>query len=63
VLLDGFRGSPAVDVEAAAAAISALDRFIAAHPEIAEIDVNPLIVHPRGQGATALDAVIVVRGA
>jgi acyl-CoA synthetase (NDP forming) len=62
-LLDGFRGSPAVDVVAAAAAISALDRFIAAHPEIAEIDINPLVVHARGEGATALDALIVVRQA
>jgi acyl-CoA synthetase (NDP forming) len=63
VLLDGFRGSPAVDVEAAAAAISALDRFIAAHPEIVEIDINPLVVHARGEGATALDALIIVRPA
>jgi acyl-CoA synthetase (NDP forming) len=62
VLLDGFRGSPAVDVAAAADAISALDRFLAAHPEIVEIDVNPLIVHARGEGATALDALIVVGG-
>ncbi len=30
-----------------------------AHPEIVEIDVNPLVVHPRGEGATALDALIV----
>jgi succinyl-CoA synthetase beta subunit len=28
-------------------------------PEIDEIDINPLMVHPRGQGATALDALIV----
>jgi hypothetical protein len=26
---------------------------------IAEIDINPLMVHPKGQGATALDALIV----
>jgi acyl-CoA synthetase (NDP forming) len=63
VLLDGFRGSPPIDVEAAASAIGALDRFIASHPEIAEVDINPLVVHPRGQGATALDALIVVREA
>lgn len=62
VLLDGFRGSPAVDVAAAADAISALDSFLAAHPEIVEIDINPLIVHARGEGATALDALIVVAG-
>jgi hypothetical protein len=26
---------------------------------IVEIDINPLMVHPQGQGATALDALIV----
>jgi succinyl-CoA synthetase beta subunit len=30
-------------------------------PQIDEIDINPLVVHPRGQGATALDALIVTR--
>jgi len=28
-------------------------------PEIVEIDVNPLMVHAKGQGATALDALII----
>jgi hypothetical protein len=30
-------------------------------PDIAEIDVNPLMVHAKGDGATALDALILVR--
>jgi acetate---CoA ligase (ADP-forming) len=29
-------------------------------PEISEIDINPLMVHAKGEGATALDALIVV---
>jgi hypothetical protein len=30
-------------------------------PEITEIEVNPLIAHPLGQGVTALDALIVTQ--
>lgn len=53
-LLAGARGRPPVDVDAAAHAITALTAVAAAHPEIAEIEVNPLLVRPTG--ALALDA-------
>ncbi|HEY3612409.1 MAG TPA: acetate--CoA ligase family protein [Gaiellales bacterium] len=53
-LLDGVRGRPAVDVAAAARAVVALGAAMAAHPEIAELEVNPLLVTPHG--AIALDA-------
>jgi acetate---CoA ligase (ADP-forming) len=53
-LLLGARGRPPVDVGAAAAALSALARVAAAHPELAELEVNPLLVTPAG--AVALDA-------
>ncbi|MER5603585.1 acetate--CoA ligase family protein [Streptomyces sp. NPDC002265] len=53
-LLDGVRGRPPVDVAAAAAAIETITTFAAAHPEIAELEVNPLLVGPRG--ALALDS-------
>ncbi|MFJ3876342.1 acetate--CoA ligase family protein [Streptomyces sp. NPDC090077] len=53
-LLDGVRGRPAVDVAAAAAVIERITEVAAAHPEIAELEVNPLLVRP--QGALALDA-------
>ncbi|HEV2573354.1 MAG TPA: acetate--CoA ligase family protein [Beijerinckiaceae bacterium] len=60
-LLGAFRGSPARDVDAAAAIAAKLGAFIMAHPEVAEVDVNPVIVHGEGEGALALDALIVVR--
>jgi acyl-CoA synthetase (NDP forming) len=53
-LLDGVRGRPRMDVDAAAAALAALTRVIAEHPELAELEVNPLLVLERG--AIALDA-------
>ena len=60
-LLGGFRGKPARDVAAAAAMAARLGAFVMAHPEIAEIDINPVAVYPAGEGALALDALIVVR--
>lgn len=45
-LLDGVRGKPPVDVEAAAKAVEAITAFGAAHPEIAEIEVNPFSYAP-----------------
>jgi len=61
-LLNGFRGSPPLDVEAAAQILLALGALIRSYPEIEEIDINPVIVYPRGTGAVALDALIVVSG-
>ncbi len=52
--LDGVRGRPAVDVAAASRVVAALSQVAAAHPEISEIEINPLIVTPRG--CVALDA-------
>jgi acetate---CoA ligase (ADP-forming) len=59
-LLRGFRGSPALDVDAVATLIARLARWLAAHPEVREIDLNPVIVHPVGGGALALDALMQV---
>ena len=56
-LLKGARGRAAVDIGAAADAAVALSRLAAARPDIAEIEVNPLLVTP--EGALALDARII----
>jgi hypothetical protein len=53
-LLRGARGRPTLDLAAAAEALSALSHVAAAHPELAELEVNPLLVLP--SGALALDA-------
>jgi succinyl-CoA synthetase beta subunit len=56
-LLLGARGRPRLDVAAAAHALQALSHLAAAHPELAEVEVNPLLVTTAG--ALALDARLV----
>jgi len=58
-LLTGFRGAPPVDIDAVARVVSAIGALMQTVPEVTEIDVNPLVVHAKGQGAIALDALIV----
>jgi len=59
-LLRGFRGGPAADIEAVAALVERLGRLLRSEPALREFDLNPVIVHPRGQGVTALDALMLV---
>jgi acetate---CoA ligase (ADP-forming) len=55
-LLDGLRGTAPADRPALADAIVRLGRFAADHPEVVELDINPLLVMPAGQGVLAVDA-------
>jgi succinyl-CoA synthetase beta subunit len=57
-LLQGFRGKPAADVDALAdAAVRFGDLFLATK-SAREFEVNPVIVHPKGQGLAAVDALV-----
>ena len=60
-LLRGVRGSPALDVRAAAEIVHRLGSLMLAAPQIREVDINPVIVYPQGRGAVALDALIVMK--
>jgi acyl-CoA synthetase (NDP forming) len=58
-LLEGVRGDPPLDIEALAVVAVAVGRLIvAAEGAIASIDVNPVLVSARGEGAIVLDALI-----
>jgi acetate---CoA ligase (ADP-forming) len=60
-LIDGYRGRSG-DRQAAIRAIEAVARFAEAHASsLEELDVNPLLVLPPGQGAVAVDALIRLR--
>jgi acyl-CoA synthetase (NDP forming) len=55
-LLDGYRGAPPADIEALCDAVEALAAFYLDHRgRIADLEINPLIVRPKGQGVCAVD--------
>jgi len=53
-LLDGYRGAPRADVAALEDVVARVGALAAAHAGIAELDLNPVVVSPRG--AVAVDA-------
>jgi len=59
-ILDGARGRERGDVAAAARTLSALSEFACRHADdVAEIDLNPVLVRAEGQGVVALDALMI----
>ena len=60
-LFQGFRGRPPVDIEAIEKHLVSLSKLAADHPQIMELDINPLLVHARGEGATAADCRIILK--
>jgi len=59
-LLDGVRGQPAVDKDAIVAILLRIGQLVQDFPQILELDINPLIVYPRSQGAIAIDMRLVL---
>jgi len=60
VLLEGIRGKPPVDKEAIIDTLLRMGQLVQEFPEIAEFDINPLIVYPKDQGAIAIDMRLVL---
>ena len=57
-VLEGVRGQPASDIKALKAAILKVSEFVQKHPEVRELDLNPVFAYP--DGALAVDARIVI---
>lgn len=55
-LLDGYRGAPIADFDALYGVIAKINNLAMENPEIQEIEINPLIVYPQGQGVIAIDS-------
>jgi acyl-CoA synthetase (NDP forming) len=60
-LLHGYRGDPPCDLPALIDALMRVGALMRAMPALSEIDVNPLVVYPSGQGVLALDALLVAQ--
>lgn len=58
-LLGAFRGSPAVDKEMLAQALVGLSELINTYEEIAEVDINPIIIN--GDKPVAVDALVILK--
>lgn len=59
-LLDGVRGGASHDVDALVAAMVAVSQLAERHPDIAEMDLNPIMVGSAGQGVRAVDVRVLV---
>lgn len=59
-LLEGVRGEPPVDKDAIVDTLLRMGQLVQEFPEIAELDINPLIVYPEDQGAIAIDMRLVL---
>jgi acetyltransferase len=62
-LLDGVRGAPPADKEAIVDCLLRVGQLVQDFPEIVELDINPLMVFERGQGASAIDMRLVLAAA
>ncbi|WP_246804047.1 acetate--CoA ligase family protein [Desulfosarcina cetonica] len=60
-VLQGVRGNPPSDLLAIRDCILRVSTLVADHPEISELDINPLIVYPEGQGAVVADCRILLK--
>jgi len=54
-LLTGYRGAPKTDIATIERMLVGLSDLVLDHPEIKELDINPLLVHPEGEGVTVAD--------
>jgi len=59
-LLDGVRGEPPVDKATIVDTLLRIGQLVQDFPEITELDINPLIVYPEGQGGIAIDMRLVL---
>jgi len=60
-ILEGVRGKPACDTDSIADCICRLSQLMVECEDIAEVDMNPIIVHAKGQGCKLADARIILK--
>jgi acetyltransferase len=60
-MFTGFRGRPEADTEILEKLMVCLSDMVINHPEINEMDINPLLVHDKGMGATVADCRMILK--
>jgi acetyltransferase len=60
-LFTGFRGKPVCDVATLEKLLVCLSDLVTNHPQINELDINPLLVHEKDKGATVADCRIILK--
>lgn len=60
-LLAGYRGAPRTDIATIERMLVGLSEMVCNHPEISELDINPLLVHPEGDGVTVADCRFILK--
>jgi acetyltransferase len=60
-VLDGFRGNPPCDIDSIVNTLLRLSLMVCNHPEVSELDINPLIVHAKGKGCSVADSRVMLR--
>lgn len=60
-ILQGYRGKPPLDVETLERSLVSLSAMVMDHPEIHELDINPLMVYEKGKDAVVGDCRIILK--
>jgi len=60
-ILKGVRGTPPSDIDAIKDCLLRLSQMLSDNPEIAELDINPLIVYSEGNGCVVADSRILLK--
>jgi acyl-CoA synthetase (NDP forming) len=61
-ILQGFRNQPAADIEALKACLVKVSELLVEHPEVQNLDINPMLVFDEGQGCLVVDVKIQIDG-
>ncbi|MFZ7126146.1 MAG: acetate--CoA ligase family protein [Desulfobacterales bacterium] len=60
-LLQGYRGEAPADIEALEKSLVRLSDLVTRHPEIQELDINPMLAHSEGEGVTVADCRMILK--
>jgi succinyl-CoA synthetase beta subunit len=61
-ILQGFRKQPPADLEALKTCLVGVSELLVEHPEVQNLDINPILVFDEGQGCLAVDVKIQIDG-